>query len=49
MDECKPLIIGQRQSSNCPFGNGNGYGDGRAISVGEVVAGGYTRPLFSST
>eukprot|EP00913_Durusdinium_trenchii_P033730 g31576.t1 len=22
---------------NCPFGNGNGYGDGRAISIGEVL------------
>jgi len=33
-------IMGQAYSSNCPFGNGNGYGDGRAISVGEVVVGG---------
>jgi uncharacterized protein YdiU (UPF0061 family) len=30
-------IMGQRMTSNCPFGNGNGYGDGRAISVGEMV------------
>ena len=30
-------IMGQRQVSNCPFGNGNGYGDGRAVSVGEVI------------
>jgi len=30
-------IMGKRQTSNCPFGNGNGYGDGRAVSVGEVV------------
>ena len=30
-------IMGQRQVSNCPFGNGNGYGDGRAVSVGEVM------------
>eukprot|EP00976_Prorocentrum_cordatum_P099792 1191972-Prorocentrum_minimum.AAC.1 len=29
-------IMGQPQYQNCPFGNGNGYGDGRAISVGEV-------------
>jgi len=29
-------IMGQAQYRNCPFGNGNGYGDGRAISVGEV-------------
>lgn len=27
-------------SSQCPFGNGNGYGDGRAISIGEVVVDG---------
>lgn len=33
-------IMGQRQVSNCPFGNGNGYGDGRAVSVGEVVVNG---------
>jgi len=30
-------IMGTRQSHNCPFGTGDGYGDGRAISVGEVV------------
>ena len=30
-------IYGQEMKSNCPFGNGNGYGDGRAISVAEVV------------
>jgi len=30
-------IMGNPQYQNCPFGNGNGYGDGRAISVGEVV------------
>lgn len=37
---CTPYalaIMGQRMVSNCPFGNGNGYGDGRAISVGELV------------
>ncbi|CAJ1356813.1 unnamed protein product [Effrenium voratum] len=36
---CTPYalaIMGQRMVSNCPFGNGNGYGDGRAISVGEL-------------
>lgn len=22
---------------NCPFGTGNGYGDGRAISIGEII------------
>eukprot|EP00930_Biecheleria_cincta_P000109 TRINITY_DN10022_c1_g1_i1.p1 TRINITY_DN10022_c1_g1~~TRINITY_DN10022_c1_g1_i1.p1 ORF type:complete len:665 (-),score=65.53 TRINITY_DN10022_c1_g1_i1:198-2162(-) len=40
---CTPYalsIMGQRQNSNCPFGNGNGYGDGRAISVGEVLVAG---------
>jgi len=30
-------IMGQAYTSNCPFGNGNGYGDGRAVSVGEVL------------
>ena len=30
-------IMGKRQFQNCPFGNGNGYGDGRAVSVGEVI------------
>jgi len=33
-------IYGQEMYRNCPFGNGNGYGDGRAISVGEVVVNG---------
>lgn len=30
-------IYGQEMYSNCPFGNGNGYGDGRATSLTEVV------------
>lgn len=30
-------IFGQEMYDNCPFKNGNGYGDGRAQSVGEVV------------
>ena len=34
---CALSIMGSRMTSNCPFGNGNGYGDGRAISVGEMV------------
>eukprot|EP00439_Symbiodinium_sp_Y106_P027688 s3510_g3.t1 len=37
---CTPYalsIMGQPMVRNCPFGNGNGYGDGRAVSVGEVV------------
>ena len=29
-------IMGSPQSQDFPFGTGNGYGDGRAISVGEV-------------
>lgn len=36
-------IMGNPQYQNCPFGNGNGYGDGRAISVGEVVVQGKVR------
>lgn len=31
-------IMGTPQYQNCPFKNGNGYGDGRAVSVGEVIA-----------
>jgi len=30
-------IMGTPQTRNCPFGTGNGYGDGRAVSVGEVL------------
>jgi uncharacterized protein YdiU (UPF0061 family) len=30
-------IMGQRYTSNCPFGTGNGYGDGRAISIAEFA------------
>lgn len=30
-------IYGEEQNQNCPFKNGNGYGDGRAISVAEVL------------
>ena len=33
-------IMGTRHYNNCPFGNGNGYGDGRAQSIGEVVVNG---------
>ena len=32
-------IYGQEMYQNCPFANGNGYGDGRATSVLEVVVG----------
>ena len=28
-------IMGSRYTSNCPYGTGNGYGDGRAISIAE--------------
>eukprot|EP00747_Dinoflagellata_sp_TGD_P218799 gnl/TRDRNA2_/TRDRNA2_91000_c0_seq2.p1 gnl/TRDRNA2_/TRDRNA2_91000_c0~~gnl/TRDRNA2_/TRDRNA2_91000_c0_seq2.p1 ORF type:complete len:594 (-),score=85.48 gnl/TRDRNA2_/TRDRNA2_91000_c0_seq2:170-1873(-) len=40
---CTPYalsIMSQPMYNNCPFGTGNGYGDGRAISVGEVVVAG---------
>lgn len=30
-------IYGKEMYSNCPFKNGNGYGDGRATSLAEVV------------
>ena len=30
-------IYGQQMYQNCPFGDGTGYGDGRAISVAEVL------------
>lgn len=30
-------IYGTDYIQNCPFGTGNGYGDGRAVSVGEIV------------
>lgn len=28
-------IVGTKYSSNCPYGTGDGYGDGRAIAIGE--------------
>jgi hypothetical protein len=28
-------IMGTRYTNNCPYGTGDGYGDGRAISIGE--------------
>lgn len=37
---CTPYalsIFGHELYDNCPFKNGNGYGDGRAVSVGEVL------------
>ncbi|MEN9436871.1 MAG: hypothetical protein RIR09_1526, partial [Pseudomonadota bacterium] len=33
-------IYGQEMVNNCPFRTGNGYGDGRAISVLEVLLAG---------
>ena len=30
-------IYGEDMYQNCPFGTGDGYGDGRAISIGEFV------------
>eukprot|EP00927_Polykrikos_kofoidii_P068567 TRINITY_DN6390_c1_g1_i1.p1 TRINITY_DN6390_c1_g1~~TRINITY_DN6390_c1_g1_i1.p1 ORF type:complete len:728 (+),score=98.54 TRINITY_DN6390_c1_g1_i1:30-2186(+) len=30
-------IYGHEMTQNCPFGNGNGYGDGRALSIAEVA------------
>ena len=30
-------IYGHPMTSNCPFGTGNGYGDGRAITIAEVL------------
>ena len=30
-------IYGEEMYRNCPFQNGNGYGDGRAISIAEVL------------
>lgn len=38
---CTPYalsIYGQEMYQQCPFQNGNGYGDGRAISVAEVIS-----------
>lgn len=30
-------IMGTRYTNNCPYGTGDGYGDGRAIAIGEFV------------
>ena len=30
-------IYGQKMTDNCPFKTGNGYGDGRAISIAELL------------
>jgi len=29
-------IMGTQYTNNCPYGTGDGYGDGRAISIGEL-------------
>jgi len=31
-------IYGREMTRNCPWGTGNGYGDGRALSVAEIVS-----------
>jgi len=31
-------IMGKHMTSNCPYGTGEGYGDRRAMSVGEGVS-----------
>ena len=41
-------IMGKRYTSNCPFGTGDGYGDGRAISIGEVAVAKTSHPHASS-
>jgi serine/tyrosine/threonine adenylyltransferase len=44
-------IMGTRYTSNCPYGTGDGYGDGRAVSIGEMrghelqLKGGGTTPF----
>ena len=40
-------IMGTRYTSNCPFGTGDGYGDGRAISIGEVAVANTSHPHAS--
>lgn len=42
-------IMGRRYTSNCPYGTGDGYGDGRAISVGEVLFHDHDRSSSSSS
>lgn len=42
-------IMGRRYTSNCPFGTGDGYGDGRAISIGEVKVQPNTQSSSSSS
>jgi uncharacterized protein YdiU (UPF0061 family) len=39
-------IYGQEMYQNCPFNTGNGYGDGRAISVLEVLLANHQRWEF---
>ena len=29
--------MGRRYTNNCPYGDGTGYGDGRAISIAEII------------
>jgi len=37
-------IMGNRYTSNCPYGTGDGYGDGRAMSIGEMLIPTKTNP-----
>ena len=39
-------MICQEMYDNCPFKNGNGYGDGRALSIGELLVGGEDRLML---
>lgn len=41
-------IMGRRYTSNCPFNTGDGYGDGRAISIGEVAVEQTSHPIAAS-
>lgn len=42
-------IMGRRYTNNCPYGTGDGYGDGRAISVGEVLVPRYDGPSLADS
>jgi serine/tyrosine/threonine adenylyltransferase len=40
-------IMGTRYTNNCPFGTGDGYGDGRAIAIAELAVDGAEEPTAS--
>ena len=42
-------IMGRRYTSNCPYGTGDGYGDGRAISVGEFLLPSPSQDAFNAS